>query len=63
VEDKERAGRPNLIEDAELEALLDEDPMSNARGTCRIIGSYTINHCHAFKSIGNDSKARKLGTV
>jgi len=26
VEDKERVGRPKLVEDAELEALLDEDP-------------------------------------
>jgi len=26
VEDKERAGRPKLVENAELEALLDEDP-------------------------------------
>jgi len=26
VEDGEHAGRPKLVEDAELEALLDEDP-------------------------------------
>jgi len=26
VEDKERAGRPELVEDAVLEALLDKDP-------------------------------------
>jgi len=26
VKDKERAGRPKLVEDTELEALLDEDP-------------------------------------
>jgi len=26
VEDKERTGRPKLVDDAELEALLDEDP-------------------------------------
>jgi len=26
VEDKERVGRPKLVENAEMEALLDEDP-------------------------------------
>jgi len=61
VKDKERAGSPKLIEDTEFEALLDEDPYQ--RRTCRIIGSCSINHFHAFKSIGNDSKTRKLGTV
>jgi len=62
LEDKDVfAGRPKLTEDAELEALLDEDPRQ-AQKTCRIIGSCLINHFHAFNSIGNESKARKLGT-
>jgi len=42
VKDKERAGRLKLVEDAELEALLDEDPYQR---TCRIIGSYLITLC------------------
>jgi len=37
--------------------------MLNARRTCRIIGSCSIKHFHTFKSIGNNSKERKLGTV
>jgi len=62
VEDKKHGGRPKLVEDAELKASLDEDP-SNARRTCRIIGSCSINHFHAFKSSDNDLKVRKLDIV
>jgi len=60
VEDKKHTGRPKLVEDAELEALFDEDPCQTQEESLRV---NLLNHFHAFKSIKNDSKARKLGTV
>jgi len=65
VEDKKRAGRPTLVEDAELETLLDEDPCQKQEELAVQESSEVApaNHFYAFKGIGNDSKAKKLGTV
>jgi len=38
-EDKERAGRPKLVEDIELEALLDEDPYQMQEELAESLGS------------------------
>jgi len=59
VEDKERSGRPKVYEDAE--ALLDEVP--NAKRTCTYIRSDSTNNFISFEIIGNDSKARELGSI
>jgi len=61
VENKQRAGKIKLVKDTDVEALLNEEECQ--RRDCRIIGSCTINHFHVFKTIGNDLKVRKLGTV
>jgi len=58
VEDKETEW-PKLIQNAEAEILF-ASSMSNTKRICRIIRSCSINHFHMFKSIGNDSKAKKL---
>jgi len=38
VEDKERAGRPKLFEDAEVKALLDEDPCQTQEELAESLG-------------------------
>jgi len=60
VEDKERSGRPKMYEDAELEALLDEDS-PNAKRT--YIRSDSTNNFISFEIIGNDSKVKELGSI
>jgi len=63
VEDKESSGRLKVNEDAELEALLDEDS-PNAKKTCTyIIGETQQTISYRFEIIGNDSKARELGSI
>jgi len=59
MEDKERAERPKLVGDAELEALLDKDPCQTQEELVESVGVAQSTH----KSVGNDSKARKLGTI
>ena len=50
-----------VYEDAELEALLDEDFVPNAK---RIyIRNDSTNNFISFEIIGNDSKAKKLGSI
>jgi len=58
VEDKERAEKLKLIKDEELKALFDEDPCQTQE---ELAESLKVAHLHAFKSIRNDSKPRKLG--
>jgi len=53
-------GRPKVYEDAELEALLDEDS-PNAKRT--YIRSDSTNNFISFEIIGNDSKAKELGSI
>jgi len=38
VEDKERAGKPKFVEDAELEALLDENPCQTQEELAESLG-------------------------
>ena len=62
VEDKERSGRPKVYEDAELEALLDEDSCQTQKELALIRSDSTSNFT-SFEIIGNDSKARELGSI
>jgi len=56
VEDKERNGRPKMYEDAELEALLDEDSCQTQKELALTLGmtQQTISYRHhwEFKSKG-----------
>jgi len=58
---KERAGRPNLVEDAELETFLDEDPCQTQKQLVESLGGVRSIIFMHLKAIGNDSKVRKLG--
>jgi len=49
VEDKERSARPKVNEDAELEALLDEDS-PNAKKTCTYISNDSTNNFILFRN-------------
>jgi len=51
-DDKERSGKPKVYEDAELEALLDEDSCQTQKELALILGvtQQTISYC--FKSLG-----------
>jgi len=60
---EECSGRPKVYEDAELEALLDEEFVPNAKRTCTYIRSDSTNNFISFEIIGNDSKARELGFI
>jgi len=62
VEDKERSGRPKMYEDAELEALLDEDSCQTQKELALTLG-VTTNNFISFEIIENDSKARELGSI
>jgi len=55
VEDKKRTGRPKLVEDIELKALLDEDPCQMQEKLAKSLG-VALSIISMFKSIGNDSK-------
>jgi len=65
VEDKERAGRPKLVEDAEMEALLDKNPCQTQEKFAESLGitQSTISMRLNDPCIANDSKARKLCTI
>lgn len=60
IDDRSREGRPKTFEDAELEALLDEDPCKTQEELASAFG-YPPNHFQAIACVGNDSKARNLG--
>ena len=62
VEDWHSGGREKVFEDAELEALLEQDS-SKSRRIGMIIGSDSTSHFKTPQSHGNDSEARKLGAV
>jgi len=62
IEDKEHSRRPKVYEVyAELEALLDEDSYQMQKET--YIRSDSTNNFISFEIIGNDSKARELGSI
>jgi len=65
VEDKERSGRPKVYEDAELEALLNEDSYQTQKELALTLGviQQTISFFISFEIIGNDSKARELDSI
>ena len=63
VEDKERSGRPKVYEDAELEALLDEDSCQTQKELALTLRSDSTNNFISFDIIGNDSKASELGSI
>ena len=64
IEDKERSGRAKVYKDAELEALfIRSRSVSNARRTFTYIRSDSKNNFTSFKTIGNDSKTRKFGSI
>jgi len=65
VEDKEHSGRPKVYEDAELEALLDEDSYQTQKELALTLGviQQTISFFISFEIIGNDSKARELDSI
>ena len=62
VEDRHSGGREKVFEDAELEALLEQDS-SKSRRIGMIIGSDSTSHFKTPQSHGNDSEARKLSAV
>jgi len=62
VEDKERAGRPKLFENAELEALLNEDPCQMQEDLAESL-EIAQSIISMLRNIENYSKAGKLGTV
>ena len=65
VEDRHSGGREKVFEDAELEALLEQDSCQNQEELARSLGM-TQQAMGVFKtpqSHGNDSEARKLGAV
>ena len=62
VEDRHSGGREKVFEDAELEALLEQDSCQNQEELA-IIGSNSTSHFKTPQSHGNDSEARKLDAV
>ena len=62
VEDRHSGEREKVFEDAELEALLEQDSCQNQEERT-IIGSDSTSHFKTPQSHGNDSEARKLGAV
>jgi len=62
VEDKERSGKPKVYEDAELEALLDEDSCQTQKELTLTLRDSTNNFI-SFEIIGNDLKARELDSI
>ena len=64
IEDKEHSRRPKVYEVyAKLEVLLDEDSYQMQKETCTYIRSDSTNNFISFEIIGNDSKARELGSI
>ena len=52
VEDKERSGRPKVYEDAELEALLDEDSCQTQKELALTLGVTQQTISYLLKSMG-----------
>jgi len=52
VEDKERSGRPKVYEDAELEALLDEDSCQTQKELVLTLGVTQHTISYRLKSLG-----------
>ena len=52
VEDKERSGRPKVYEDAELEALLNEDSCQTQKELALTLGATQQAISHRLKSLG-----------
>jgi len=52
VEDKERAGRPKLVEDAKLKALLDEDPCQTQEELAESLGVAQSTISMRLKALG-----------
>ena len=52
VEDKERSGRPKVYEDAELEALLDEDSCQTQKKLALTLGVTQQTISYRLKSLG-----------
>ena len=61
VEDRHSSGREKIFEDAELEALLEQDSCQNQEELARSLGVIQQAISKRFKA--NDSEARKLGAV
>jgi len=61
VGDRHNGGREKVFEDAELEALLEQDSCQNQEELVRSLGG--TSHFKTPQSHGNDSEARKLGAV
>ena len=59
-EDRHSGGREKVFEDAELEALLEQDSCQNQEELARSLG---VTQQAISKRHGNDSEARKLGAV
>ncbi|KAL3278107.1 hypothetical protein HHI36_013452 [Cryptolaemus montrouzieri] len=54
VDDRPREGMPKIFENAEV---------PNARRVCFSLRSYVPGHFQAIACVGNDSKARNLGSL
>ena len=52
IEDKERSGRPIVYEDAELEALLDQDSYQTQEELERTLGVTQLAISYRLKSLG-----------
>ena len=52
IEDKERSGRPKVYEDAELEALLDEDSYQTQKELALTLGMTQQTISYRLKSLG-----------
>ena len=52
IEDKERSRRPKVYEDAELEALLDQDSCQTQEKLERTLGVTQQAISHSLKSLG-----------
>jgi len=65
VEDRHSGGKEKVFEDAELEALLEQDSCQNEEELARSLGvtQQAISNGSTPQSHGNDSEARKLGAV
>ena len=62
VEGRHGGGKKKIFEDSELVALLAEDA-PNRNWIDRIIGSNSTSHFETRQSHGNNSEARKLGSI
>ena len=63
VEDRHSGGREKVFEDAELEALLEQDSYQNQEELARSLGVTQQAISKRLKAHGNDSEARKLGAI